>query len=62
MDDVDTLMMTASMDINVPILVNVSCTFPCFISQNGIGYSDNWMFSGETCRFYELPNGHGELN
>lgn len=25
-------------------------------------FTDSWIFSGETCRFYELPNGHGELN
>lgn len=65
MDDVDTRMMIASMDINVPTLINVSCTFHCSVSQAGGSkgpFTDSWIFSGETCRFYELPNGHGELN
>lgn len=36
MDDVDTRMMIASMDINVPTLINVSCTFHCSVSQAGV--------------------------
>lgn len=36
MDDVDTRMMIASMDINVPTLINVSCTFHCSVSHAGV--------------------------
>lgn len=61
MDDVDTRMMSASMGINVPTLRNVSCTF-CLSPWIKGPFTDSWIFSGETCRFYELPNGHGELN